>query len=79
MNEIDKRNKLDEEPFYFNVSKDNKVFIYWNGKLIKILKGTESEKFLQRIKNVDTKGAQLIMAKVTGNFKHGNEKDNKKM
>ncbi|MDD7796041.1 hypothetical protein [Clostridium sp. 'White wine YQ'] len=79
MGEIDKRNKLEEEPFNFNVSKDNKVFIYWSGKLIKILKGKESEKFLQRIKNADTKEAQLIMAKVTGNFKHGNEKYNKKM
>lgn len=74
LSEVDKRNKLDEEPFSYNISKDNKVFIYWHGKQITILKGKESDKFLARIKNADLKEAQLIMAKVTGNFKHGNER-----
>lgn len=74
MNEIDKRNKLDEEPFSYSVSKDNKVFICWYGKQVTILKGKESEKFLARMKNADLKEKQLVMAKVTGNFKHGNEK-----
>lgn len=39
-----------------------------------ILKGKESEKFLARIQNVSSKEAQLILAEVTGNFKHGNER-----
>ncbi|HYF83509.1 MAG TPA: ABC transporter ATP-binding protein [Clostridia bacterium] len=38
-----------------------------------ILKGSESEKFMKRINTADHKEAQLIMAKFTGNFKHGNE------
>lgn len=74
LGEIDKRNKLDEEYFSYKVSKDNKVFIYWYEKQVTILKGKESDKFLARICNADSKEAQLIMAKVTGNFKHGNEK-----
>jgi len=37
----------------------------------------ESERFLAKIQNTDMKEAQLIMAKITGNFKHGNERDNK--
>lgn len=78
MSEVDKRNKLDEEPFSYSVSKDNKVFIYWKGKQVTILKGKASEQFLARIKNGDQKEAQLIMAKVTGNFKHGNEKISKR-
>lgn len=75
---MDKRNKLDEEPFSYRVSKDNKVFIYWYEKQVMILKGKDSEKFLARIENADSKEVQLIMAKITGNFKHGNEKNNKK-
>ncbi len=75
---MDKRNKLDEEFFSYRVSKDNKVFIYWHEKQVMILKGKDSEKFLSRIENADSKEAQLIMAKITGNFKHGNEKNNKK-
>lgn len=78
MDNIDKRNKLKEEVFLYKVSKDNKVFIFWNGKQIKILKGKGSDKFLSKISKADTIEAQLIMAKVTGNFKRGNEKTSKK-
>ena len=42
-----------------------------------ILRGKESEKFLAKIENADSIESQLIMAKITGNFKHGNEKKNK--
>lgn len=78
MNEIDKRNKLDEEPFSYKVTKDKKVFIYWYEKQVSILKGKESERYLERIENANSKEIQLILAKITGNFKHGNEKNNKK-
>lgn len=74
-NSVDKRNILDEEPFAYKILKDNKVFIYWNGKQVTILRGKESERFLTKIQNTDMKEAQLIMAKITGNFKHGNERD----
>lgn len=74
MDNVDKRNRLDEEIFTYRINKDNKVFIFWNGKQIMILKGSESEKFIRRIKAADSKEAQLIMAKLTGNFKHGNER-----
>lgn len=74
MSEIDKRNKLSEIPFDYKVSKDNKVFVYWKGKQVTILKGKDSDKFLERIKDADERSVQLILAKVTGNFKHGNER-----
>ncbi len=76
-NEVDKRNILDKEPFSYKLTKDKKIFIYWNGKQVTILKGKESQRFLDKIKSADVKEVQLIMAKITGNFKHGNEKDNK--
>lgn len=78
MSEVDKRNKLDEDPFSYRIAKDNKVFVYWNDKQVTILNGKESDRFLARIKDAEPKQLQLIMAKVTGNFKRGNEKDNKK-
>lgn len=53
MSEVDKHNKLDEEPFSYKISKDNKVFIYWNGKQVTILNGKDSDRFLVRIKNAD--------------------------
>lgn len=76
-NEVDKRNILDKEPFSYKLTKDKKILIYWNGKQVLILKGKESQRFLDKIKSADVKEVQLILAKITGNFKHGNEKDNK--
>ncbi|WP_394578366.1 hypothetical protein [Cytobacillus firmus] len=75
MDHIDKRNRLDEEPFSFRVNKNSTVFLDFNGKQVKILKGKEAEKFLKRMSEAeDEKARQLIMAKVTGNFKRGNER-----
>jgi hypothetical protein len=74
MGNIDKRNRLNEAPFSYRVSKDHKVFLEYEGKVVKILKGKDAEKFIEKI-NVATneKELQLILAKITGNFKRGNE------
>lgn len=77
-NNIDKRNILDEEPFAYKITKDKKIFIYCRGKEVMILRGRESEGFLSKMQNANIKEGQLIMAKITGNFKRGNEKNNKR-
>lgn len=66
--------KFTEEVFSYKISKDNKVFLFWYGKQVMILKGKDSEKFIARISGADFQEAQLLMAKVTGNFKRGNER-----
>lgn len=77
MSNADKRNILDDEVFTYQESKDQKVFIFWHGKQVKILKGKSAQKFLAQIVGLEHKEAQLVMAKVTGNFKRGNERQNK--
>lgn len=77
-NQIDKRGVLDEEIFAHRITKDKKVFISWCGKQVITLSGKKAKKFLADISDVDGKEAQLVMAKATGNFKHGNEKLNKR-
>ena len=74
MSEVDKRNRLDEEVFSYRLNQEGKVFLFWHGRQVKILKGKEAEKFLRRIAGLADKEAQLVMAKVTGNFKRGNER-----
>ncbi len=71
---IDKRNRLDEEVFSFQVRKDGRVVIAWYQKPVKTLAGAEAQKFLRRIDGLEGKAAQLVMAKATGHFKHGNER-----
>ncbi len=74
---IDKRGKLEDEVFSYRITKDKKVFIAWHGKQVTILKGNKAEDFIADIADAEGKEAQLIMARATGNFKHGNEKMNK--
>ena len=74
MGNIDKRNRLNEVPFSYRVNKDNIVFLEYEGKQVKIINGKEAEKFLRKINAAENeKAKQLIMAKITGNFKRGNE------
>jgi hypothetical protein len=72
---IDKRNLLSEEVFQYRVSKDGKVFISWHDRQVKVLKGAAAMQFIDRIAGLDGKAAQLVMAKATGNFKRGNERN----
>ncbi|MDZ5608524.1 hypothetical protein U2I54_15830 [Bacillus pseudomycoides] len=75
MRNIDKRNRLDLEMFSYRTNKNNIVFIEYYGKQIMILKGKAAEKFLSTIHQTDNeKERQLIMAKITGNFKRRNER-----
>ncbi len=73
MGEIDKRHTLDEEVFSYRATEDGKVFLFWRGKQIKVLKGYTAQEFLEDVSDTDPKDAQMVMAKITGNFKHGNE------
>lgn len=74
---IDKRGVLDKEVFTYRIFKGNKVFIYWHGKHVTTLSGDKAREFEEGILDLDGKEAQLILAKVTGHFKHGNERNSK--
>ncbi|MFF1993943.1 hypothetical protein ACFVWC_22345 [Bacillus mycoides] len=70
MKKTDKRNRLDNMMFHYRVTKNNIVIIEYYGKQIIILKGNDAEKFLNKINRASNeKEKQLIMAKITGNFK----------
>jgi len=70
----DKRNLFAEEIFTYRVSKDGKIFLSWYGKQVKILKSEAAAEFVEKVAGLDQRSAQLLMAKVTGNFKRGNER-----
>ncbi|WP_042473351.1 hypothetical protein [Bacillus ndiopicus] len=76
MSEIDKRNRLSEEPFTYQITKKGTVVIQYEGKQIKIVKEKEAERLIARIKEAEDNvtAVQLLLAKITGNFKRGNEK-----
>ena len=72
--QIDKRNTFAEEVFTYRTNKDGKVFIAWHGKQVMILKDKAAQQFLAKVVGLDSRQAQLVMAKLTGNFKRGNER-----
>ena len=74
MNNIDKRDRLKEKPFSYKITKSNKTFIYFQNKRIMILNEKETKNFIYKINGKDDFQIQLVLAKITGNFKHGNER-----
>ncbi len=68
---------MNETVFTYQVTKSGKVFLFWGGKRIKILDGGTAQKFLAKVDGLDEADVQLVMAKETGNFKRGNERQGK--
>jgi hypothetical protein len=64
----------DEAPFSYRAHKDGTVRIAWRGKVVTTLAGREASRFLANVDVADEAAAQLLMARMTGNFKHGNER-----
>ena len=71
---IDQRGRLDEATFTYRTSKEGKVFISWHGRQVTTLNGAAARKFIAAIAAADEHQAQLLMARATGHFKHGNER-----
>ncbi|USQ80997.1 hypothetical protein [Ornithinimicrobium faecis] len=57
--------------FDYTISSDGAVRIRHHGKVATTLRGRRAADFLE---DVDGEDDQLLMARVTGNYKHGNER-----
>lgn len=66
-----------KNPFEYKITKNRKVLIYRDNKLITIAKGKWGETFIETHKELDYDQIQMKLAKITGHYKHGNEKTNK--
>lgn len=60
--------------FGWRSTRDGRVFITWRGREVKVLTGAQAGRFLARVEGASEAEAQLEMARVTGNFKRGNER-----
>jgi hypothetical protein len=65
---------LHHQPFSFTQTKSGLVQISFQGKVVTRLAGKSASQFLARTAGMDTRDQQLLMARATGNFKHGNER-----
>jgi hypothetical protein len=66
-----------KERFSYRITRNGKLFVHWRGKQGKreiVLKGARAEKLVRELPARDPKQQQLVLARVPGNFKRGNER-----
>ena len=61
-------------PFTYKIIKSDKVLIFRNNKQIMTIKGQNVIKFQNMVLTGSESQIQLYLAKLTGNYKHGNER-----
>lgn len=60
--------------FMYRVRKSREVEVFHLGRLASTLRGADAEDFKQEAEAASGAEAQQLMARVTGNYKHGNER-----
>jgi hypothetical protein len=60
--------------FSYRSTKEGTVFISRGAKQVTTLRGESARRFLGRAGGMDEDSAQQLMARVTGHYKHGNER-----
>ena len=68
------RDPLADEPFSYVPRADGSIVIRYRAAPVTVLRGKAADRFRVRVDGVDAPGAQQVMARVTGNFKRGNER-----
>lgn len=71
------KNPLEDLSFSYRQYKNGNVSVFYFDKEVTMLKGNEAQKFIVRIEGTSEIEAQMMMAKITGNFKRGNEREAK--
>ena len=71
---VDQRGRLEEEPFAYVATKNGQVRISYDGRVVSTVAGDQGDRLLRRLAAADPAQVQLLLAKATGNFKHGNER-----
>lgn len=70
----DARGRLVDDPFDFRETKAGELLISRGGRVVVTLGGPRAATVLKAIEKTDDAGAQLLLAKATGNYKRGNER-----
>ena len=65
---------LADEPFSYLTRADGTIVVRYRGAPVTLLRGRAADRFTTRVDGADPAAAQQLMARVTGNFKRGNER-----
>jgi hypothetical protein len=65
---------LAKQPFSWRRAGTNQVQISYDGRPVTMLRGVAADKAIDRLAHASPSEAQQALARLTGNFKHGNER-----
>jgi hypothetical protein len=65
---------LADEHFSYLTRADGTIVVRYRGAPVTLLRGRAADRFTTRLDGADAAAAQQLMARVTGNFKRGNER-----
>ena len=60
--------------FEFKERKNGSVEVYHHGRLASTLRGNDAASFLAKAKSANEDKIQQLLARITGNYKRGNER-----
>jgi len=60
--------------FTHRISRDGRVLISWQGRVVTTIAGPKATMLIEQLARSDRRGVQHLLARATGNFKHGNER-----
>lgn len=66
--------RLEESPFAWQRRKDGSVAVSHGGRVVSVIAGREAERLAAKLATASEQDVQLALAKITGNFKRGNER-----
>ena len=65
---------MNKELFSYRITKNGKVFVSWHGKHEIVLKSARAERLIRELPEIAPEQQPLALARATGNFKRGNER-----
>lgn len=64
--------------YHFALRKNGEVALMRHGKLVTTLRGSKAHAFAAEVEGASAADAQQLMARLTGNYKRGNERKSKR-
>ncbi len=64
-----------DEQFGYRITKDGRVRVTFRGRHVVTVSGRPAERLSAQLGGAQREQVQLLLAKATGNFKRGNERD----
>ncbi|MGH8823324.1 MAG: hypothetical protein ACRDVN_02460 [Jiangellaceae bacterium] len=74
MKKVDKRGRLEDDPFEYRVTKNGQVLVSRGGRQVSTIAGARAVRLIRDLENGDERARQLALAKATGNYRRGNER-----